>query len=366
MFRIYLHSYRKIWLGFLSLLFYNDGYSWGFASHSLINKIAVETLPTPLLNFFLPYQSYLAEHAVDPDKRRYIDTLEAARHYIDLEYYESQLPLDTVPHFWKSALEKYGQKHMRDFGSLPWQIQLAMWKLRTAFSEKNIEKILQSAAELGHYVADAHVPLHTTANYDGQLTQQRGIHALWETKIPDLSVETYLLSVPKANFWFSESDTIFKIIEESHELIGMILRAHKTINGQIPEQYRYAIKVTPTTGKPFKDLSNSYLLSCEKAMENSISNRLRMSIYRVASCWYTCWILAGQPHLPIKSSRKPWILTKGKHPTVKNPSTPPLNTFGLLQYHPQNTIHAVKGIPLDTLYSDSSHSHEIHTESCRK
>lgn len=333
-----------------SLLATKEGYSWGFAAHSTINKLAVALLPQPLLNFFMPYQSYLSEHAVDPDKRRYIDSLEASRHYIDLEFYESQLPLDTIPHFWKSALTKYGQKHLNDFGSLPWQIQRSMWKLRIAFCEKNLQKILQNAAELGHYVADAHVPLHTTANYDGQLTQQRGIHALWETKIPDLSFESYSTVFPNANFWFSESDTIFNILEESHALVPMILAAQKTINQLITEQYRFAIKVNANSGKPTKDYANAYLLACERAMENSVSNRMRMSIYRVASCWLTCWILAGQPTLPIKQFQK----TRRKsihHPTSINAQSKfPLMEFSAL---PDSTLLGNKEIGIHKFEMDS-------------
>jgi hypothetical protein len=38
---------------------------------------------------------------------------------------------------------------------------------------------------LGHYIGDAHVPLHTTSNYNGQKTNQHGIHGLWESRIPE-------------------------------------------------------------------------------------------------------------------------------------------------------------------------------------
>ena len=38
-----------------------------------------------------------------------------------------------------------------------------------------------SSAVLSHYVEDAHVPFHAIGNYDGQLTNQRGIHSRFET-----------------------------------------------------------------------------------------------------------------------------------------------------------------------------------------
>jgi arylsulfatase A-like enzyme len=36
---------------------------------------------------------------------------------------------------------------------------------------------------LGHYVGDAHVPLHAALNYDGQLTGQTGFHSRWESEM---------------------------------------------------------------------------------------------------------------------------------------------------------------------------------------
>ena len=38
-------------------------------------------------------------------------------------------------------------------------------------------------AVLAHYLADAHQPFHAVMNYDGQLTNQRGIHARFETEL---------------------------------------------------------------------------------------------------------------------------------------------------------------------------------------
>ncbi|MGC6428813.1 MAG: hypothetical protein ACON4Y_05945 [Flavobacteriales bacterium] len=53
------------------------------------------------------------------------------------------------------------------------------------------EQILFICSDLGHYIADANVPLHTTINYDGQLTGQKGIHAFWESRLPELFSSEY-------------------------------------------------------------------------------------------------------------------------------------------------------------------------------
>jgi hypothetical protein len=60
---------------------------------------------------------------------------------------------------------------------LKWNVTMAyqdmMEKLTQAFKEKRKSEILFIAADLGHYIADAHMPLHTSDNHDGQLTDQR-------------------------------------------------------------------------------------------------------------------------------------------------------------------------------------------------
>ncbi len=347
---------------------WNSGFTWGFNAHRFINREATEILPSPLFSFYKNFAAYIEEHAVDPDKRRYIDTNEAPRHYIDLEFFERNLPIDSIPRFWKSAVEKYGSSHLHDFGSLPWQIQLSMYRLRKAFQGGELKQIIQISAELGHYVADAHVPLHTTANYDGQLTNQRGIHALWETKIPDVLLDEYRLIIPKATFWHSESDSIFSIIEESHHLIPMILQAEKWINSQYAPGERYAFSSQPANGKPSKNYSESYLLNCDKAMEHTVAARLQSAIFRVASCWYTAWILAGQPNLPaVEPETTP---SKTKLFVRKQPQKPhfPLLQFAtktnlntdLISAHKYSILH-------DSLeYLDSLIQSENHADNCHK
>ena len=62
-------------------------------------------------------------------------------------------------------------------------------RLTDAFKEKDQAKILKLSAEIGHYIADAHVPLHAHSNHNGQYTGQQGIHGFWESRIPELLAE---------------------------------------------------------------------------------------------------------------------------------------------------------------------------------
>ena len=78
----------------------------------------------------------------------------------------------------------------------------------------------KAAADLGHYVGDAHVPLHTTSNYNGQKTGQKGIHAFWESRIPELSGGQYSNFVPTVNYIDDPQSFIWEAVLESHRLLG--------------------------------------------------------------------------------------------------------------------------------------------------
>ena len=107
----------------------------------------------------------------------------AAIEYLLLSGY-GLYPYPDLPHKWKEAVEKFGEDSLQAYGMVPWHIQMMLGGLTKAFKEKNFSSILKKSAEIGHYIADAHLPLHTSENYDGQLTRQNGIHAFWESRVP--------------------------------------------------------------------------------------------------------------------------------------------------------------------------------------
>ena len=152
-----------------------------------------------MIGFYKNNIYYISEHAVDPDKRRYSDTAEAARHYLDADHYGIS-PFGSIPEKWNDAVAQYTQDTLNAYGILPWQIERTYYRLVKAFEERNSLKILKASADLGHYIGDAHVPLHVTENYNGQLTGQKGIHAFWESRLPELFSEEYDYWVGRAKY----------------------------------------------------------------------------------------------------------------------------------------------------------------------
>ncbi|MEI9809310.1 MAG: zinc dependent phospholipase C family protein [Bacteroidota bacterium] len=176
---------KKAFLLFLAILLAHPCFCWGFYAHRKINYYAIFLLPPEMMLLYKPYADFLVEHAVDPDKRRYAVPAEGPRHYIDADKY-GHYPYDSLPRKWNDAVARYSEDTLRTHGIVPWWIQTMLFRLTRAFKEKNQSLILKYSAEIGHYIADSHVPLHASSNHNGQYTDQKGIHGFWESRIPEL------------------------------------------------------------------------------------------------------------------------------------------------------------------------------------
>lgn len=269
--------------------------SWGFFGHKKINEIAVYTLPKPLFGFYKFHVDYITEHAIDADKRRYIIKEEACRHYLDGDFYECCTPIDTIPKKYKDAILKYTEDTVLAHGIVPWHIQTMMWRLTEAFKNKEVSKILKYSADLGHYVADCHVPLHASSNYNGQKTNQVGIHGLWESRLPELFNESYDFLTGLAIYEEKPYDRIWKAYEESFGLVDSVLKVEKRVSLQFPEDQKFAFE---TRGNQVvKVYSHSFSAAYHLALGNMVEERMKASINLLGTLWYTCWVDAGQPNL---------------------------------------------------------------------
>jgi hypothetical protein len=274
--------------------------SWGFLSHRTINQNACLALPKPLFNFYKLHVNYLVAHATDADSRRNMVEGEACKHFIDCDYYEKAAPLDTICKDWRIAITKLPEDTILKHGIVPYQCTKMMYWLTKAFEEKNVEKILKLSADLGHYIADAHVPLHTTSNYNGQKTNQHGIHSLWETKIPEHHLSNYPIFISEVNFIRNYPDSIWKAVEESYGLVNKVLFDERMAKEQTPENLQY--QFTQKGGRIIKQESAFFVKQYEEKVGLMVQNRMKSAIRMVASSWYTAWILAGEPDLSLKQT----------------------------------------------------------------
>lgn len=286
---------KNLLMTILLVVLSTRGYSWGFYAHQKINYYAVFLLPPEMLVLYKPHIDFISEHAVDPDKRRYAVKQEAARHYIDLDRY-GKYPFHSLPRKWNEAVEKFSIDTLNAHGIVPWWIQIMLSRLTEAFKEKHQAKILKLSAEIGHYISDAHVPLHACSNHNGQYTNQKGIHGFWESRIPELLAETeWDFFIGKANFIRSPLDFIWKRVLESAFLSDTVLRKERELTAKFPSDQKFAFE--ERNGIIIRQYSTAFSKAYDGMLKGMIEKRMRQSIYAVACYWYTAWVNAGQPDL---------------------------------------------------------------------
>jgi hypothetical protein len=283
------------------LLISQKCFCWGFFAHQKINYYAVFLLPPQMMVLYKPNIQFITEHAVDPDKRRYAVAEEGPRHYIDIDHY-GKYPFDSLPRKWEEAILKYSQNTIIENGIVPWWVQTMYRRLVNAFKEKDQARILKLSAEIGHYIADAHVPLHASSNHNGQLTGQQGIHGFWESRIPELLADNeWSFYIGKAEYIKDPGDFIWKRILESAAAADTVLQFEKELSKKFSADKKFAFE--ERSGKIVRQYSTAYSLSYNQMLKGMIERRMRSSIYAVASFWYTAWVDAGQPDLTKLSNK---------------------------------------------------------------
>ena len=284
------------------LLISEQCFCWGFFGHRKINYLAVFLLPPDMIGFYKTHIDFLTEHSVDPDKRRYAIPEEGPRHYIDIDHY-GVYPFAELPHNYDSAVAKFSADTVNAYGIVPWWVQTMLWRLTTAFKEKNQAKILKLSAEIGHYIADAHVPLHASHNHNGQFTNQNGIHGFWESRVPEL------LADKEFDFWMDKAVHIknpgqfmWSRVLESAAAADTVLRYEKELTHSFPADQKFSFE--NRNGITIRTYSTSFTTAYNNKLNGMIERRMRQSIFAVASFWYTAWINAGQPDLKKLSNKE--------------------------------------------------------------
>lgn len=277
-------------------------FCWGFYGHKKINYYAVFLLPPEMMQLYKPHIDFITEHAVDPDMRRYAIPDEGPRHYIDIDHYGAY-PFNDLPRKWTEAVEKFTEDTLMQYGVVPWWVQTMLYRLTDAFKEKNQAKILKLSAEIGHYIADAHVPLHANSNHNGQFTDQRGIHGFWESRIPELLADKeWDFFIGKADYIKNAGDFIWQRVLESAKASDSVLAFEKELSKTFPGDKKFSFE--ERNGITIRQYSSEFCIAYDKKLNGMIERRMRQSIYAIASFWYTAWVNAGQPDLKSLSNKE--------------------------------------------------------------
>ncbi|MFN0036328.1 MAG: zinc dependent phospholipase C family protein [Saprospiraceae bacterium] len=188
------------------------------------------------------------------------------------------------------------KEHLSQHGTLPWNLQRMQRQLTEAFRQRDGRRILKLCADMGHYIGDAHVPLHTTSNYNGQKTEQHGIHGFWESRIPELFADEsydYFVGKPKR---IEHTETWFwQMVFDSNKLVDTVLTFEKALRRSFPldRQMCPDMRSGVMSVMPCRDFAAAY----QDAMNGMVERRMRDAIHAVGSAWFTAWVDAGEPDL---------------------------------------------------------------------
>jgi hypothetical protein len=252
-----------------------------------------------MLPFFKANIDYLTTNATRPDSRRTVVPTEAPRHFLDVDAYgDSALTSHGrgLPRAYADAVALVGgEDSLLRHGIVPWQVARMKGQLTAAFRDRDTDRILHLSADLGHYVADACVPLHTTRNYNGQLTNQRGIHALWESRLPELNAPSYDLLTGQAPYLDNPTEAAWLAVERAHAALDSVFTMERQLTAELTEdrKYGYEQRGRQTIRTYSREFSQAY----HQRLNGQVERQLRYAARLIGAFWYTCWVDAGQPDL---------------------------------------------------------------------
>ncbi|HUE86351.1 MAG TPA: hypothetical protein VMO26_09765 [Vicinamibacterales bacterium] len=269
-------------------------FAWGFEAHKFIAERMIALLPDEIRPLFEQRRAYVVERAVDPDLWRNIFAEEAPNHFVDLDYF-GKYPYPDLPRAYDRAVQRWGRDVIHAQGLLPWRVAELFGKLQREFEglkRANAPGYLQDniafyATVMGHYVGDAHVPLHSVVNYDGQVTNQRGVHGRWESELFDRTRARLTIAPGPIRPVTDPREFMFETLLASNQLADAVLAADKRA-AEGRESYDAAY---------FEAFGNDQFATLER--------RINESITALASMITAAWDAAGRPALPKALPRTP-------------------------------------------------------------
>src|SRR5690606_2291592 len=131
----------------------------------------------------------------------------------------------------------------------------------------------------------------------GQFTNQIGIHAFWETRLPEMFSAQYDLFIGPAEYVTDPLQRSWDIVKESHALVDSVLSIEKNLSLRLHESDRKTYLTR--NGQLIFTYSDNYAAVYHEALNGMVERRLRSAIHQVASFWYSAWVDAGQPKLTL-------------------------------------------------------------------
>ncbi len=254
--------------------------AWGGKGHRIISGTMLRTLPPPLKAWYAGREDFLRDHASDPDAWRNHDRKEGPRHFLDAEIYGGA---DKVPYAIAEAIQQVGSAEFIANGQVTWIIQDRWKDLVEAFQAGDPEKIVFATATLGHYVGDAHVPLHSTKNHDGEETGQKGVHSRWESGLVERYIVEAELEVRPAKLDGEVLKSPWRWLRDSYALVPKLLADDRAADRTTPPEARGVRR------------GGAYWAIFWDSQGATVKQQLQRSAEDLGDLVLTAWVRAGKP-----------------------------------------------------------------------
>ena len=271
--------------------------AWGFEAHKFIAERMIALLPPQLRPLFEKRRDFIIERSIDPDLWRNVGwEEEPPNHFLDIDHKEfGPYPFEALPRDYAAAVQKFGKEFMHEQGLLPWRTAEFYGRLQREFESLKrtnppgyaVDNIVLYAAVLTHYVSDGHVPLHAVVNYNGQLTEQEGLHSRWESELFDRNRAMLTIAPPPVAPVTNPRDFMFETLLASNRDAPNVLASDKAA----------------AEGREFYD--DAYFAAFAKGTLSVLERRLNASIAAVAANITGAWEQAGKPAIPVETPRTP-------------------------------------------------------------
>jgi len=250
---------------------------WGSTGHYHISYRASLSYNEQMQQFN-QWSQILADHASDADDRKSIDPDEGPRHYIDIDNYNTFITNGRIPQTLDSVVMLYGSNFVYDQGVLPWATLKTYDSLVACFLRLDWDKAVLFAADLGHYVADGHMPLHITRNYNGQYTNNSGIHSRYESTM----INAYISQI-------SYNGTQISMVENVNQYVFDYIYANYTYVDSVLLADDYAKSVSSNTN------SSAYKQALWEYSQGFTTILFKDASHALAELIYSAWTEAGSP-----------------------------------------------------------------------
>jgi hypothetical protein len=257
---------------------------WGEVGHKIISKAGARDFPD--LSIVTPsIIQRLTDSASVPDWRNYgsngypVDIYEP-NHFMDMERI-AEFSTHSITHNRDSLFQKYGEAYIRNtVGFLPWVIDSVMTVLTNQMRSQDWNRAWSTAGDLGHYIGDAHQPLHATEFYNGYTkygSGSSGVHSRYESTMIKNFQSRILIDSSAVYFIPNPLDTALAMMYQSNSYIDSIY-----IADQNARSYDAAFGTT-------------YYDTLWGRVNTFTILQYRRAAIEYGSYLYTAWVNAGRP-----------------------------------------------------------------------